>query len=236
VAILTTGDELVPVSSSPALGQIRNSNAPMLAALVAAAGGEPWVLPAAADNAESLDAALAQVDSADLLLTSGGVSAGKFDLVEAALTRKRARFRFTGVRIRPGKPAVFGELPRGKGADSRALPFFGLPGNPIASAVVFLLFAAPLLAALAGSRETLPRFGLARLSLPVDRHGKAGFTRFLPAFCDFGAIPGHPPQLVPVPSHGSGDLAALACSNCFMVVPEGTRSLEAGSLVNILLL
>jgi molybdopterin molybdotransferase len=236
VAILTTGDELVSVSSSPAPGKIRNSNAPMLAALVTAAGGEPWVLPAAADNAEALDAALAQVDTADLLLTSGGVSAGKFDLVEAALTRRKAEFHFTGVRIQPGKPAVFGEAPRGKGADSRELPFFGLPGNPIASAVVFLLFAAPLLAALAGSHEAFPRFCLARLSLPLERRGKAGITRFLPAFCDFGAIPGQPPQLVPVPSHGSGDLAALACSNCFMVVPEGTRSLEAGSLVNILLL
>ena len=112
VAILTTGDELVPVESSPAPGQIRNSNAPMLAALVAAAGGDPWVLPTAADNAQALDAALAEAATADLLLISGGVSAGKFDLVEPALARIGARFHFTGVRIQPGKPTVFGELPR----------------------------------------------------------------------------------------------------------------------------
>ena len=112
VAILATGDELVPVESSPAPGQIRNSNGPMLAAMVAAAGGEPWLLPAAADNAQALDAALAQAAEADLLLISGGVSAGKFDLVEPALARAGARFHFTGVRIQPGKPLVFGELPR----------------------------------------------------------------------------------------------------------------------------
>ena len=97
--------------SSPAAGQIRNSNAPMLAAMAAAAGGDPWVLPTAADNAEALDAALAQAAKADLLLISGGVSAGKFDLVEPALARAGARFHFTGVRIQPGKPLVFGELP-----------------------------------------------------------------------------------------------------------------------------
>jgi molybdopterin molybdotransferase len=112
VAILATGDELVPVESEPAAGQIRNSNAPMLAAMVAAAGGDPWVLPTAADTAEALDAALAQAAEADLLLISGGVSAGKFDLVEPALARMGAHFHFTGVRIQPGKPLVFGEMPR----------------------------------------------------------------------------------------------------------------------------
>ena len=114
VAILTTGDELVPVDAVPGPGQIRNSNAPMLAALVAAEGGEPWVLPAAADSADSLDAALAKAAKADLVLLSGGVSAGKFDLVEPALQRFGARFHFTGVRIQPGKPLVFGELPAGR--------------------------------------------------------------------------------------------------------------------------
>jgi molybdopterin molybdotransferase len=235
VAILATGDELVPVDSAPAPGQIRNSNTPMLAALVAAAGGEPWVLPTAGDNAQALDAALAQARAADLLLISGGVSAGKFDMVEPALARIAARFHVTGVRIQPGKPTVFGELPRGKRAGSRALPFFGLPGNPVSTAVTFLLFAAPLLAALAGSRESVPRFALARLTPPVERNAKAGLTRFLPAFCDFGARAGQPPQVRFVPWHGSGDLVALARSNCFLVVPEAAGKLKAGSLVHILL-
>jgi molybdopterin molybdotransferase len=232
VAILTTGDELVPVESSPAPGQIRNSNAPMLAAMVAAAGGEPWVLPTAADDAESLQVALAKAAKADMLLISGGVSAGKFDLVEPALARMDARFHFTGVRIQPGKPLVFGELP---GGAVRSLPFFGLPGNPVSSAVTFLLFAAPVLAALAGSRESGPRFALARLSAGTDRRGKPGLTRFLPASCNFHPLSGQLPEVALVPWQGSGDLAALARCNCFLVVSEEAASLPAGEIVRILL-
>jgi molybdopterin molybdotransferase len=112
--------------------------------------------------------------------------------------------------------------------------FMGLPGNPISSAVTFLLFAAPVLTALAGSRESRPRFVLARLSPPIERGGKAGLTRFLPAFCDFAATDGQPPQVALVPWHGSGDLLALARSNCFVVVPEDARSLKPGSLATIL--
>jgi len=237
VAILSTGDELVSVDASPAAGQIRNSNAPMLASMVARAGGEPWVLPTAADNAQALDDALMLASTADLLLISGGVSAGKFDLVEPALARLRARFHFTGVRMQPDKPTVFGELPRGKkaGRRSMALLFFGLPGNPIASAVTFLLFASPVLAALAGSRIACPRFAMARLAPPVDRNAKSGLTRFLPAFCDFGAVAGEPPRVAFVPWHGSGDLTALARSNCFLVVPEDANSLKPRALVRILL-
>ena len=239
VAILATGDELVPVEAEPAAGQIRNSNAPMLAAMVAASGGEPWILPRAADHAKALDAALAQAAQADLLVISGGVSAGKFDLVEPALARMGASFHFTGVKIQPGKPLVFGELPKGRGASKeksreklRAVPFFGLPGNPVSSAVTFLLFAAPVLAALGGSMGPGTRFALARLKSASDKHGKPGLTRFLPAHCDFG---GTIPEVELVPWQGSGDLAALARSNCFLVVPEEAHRLEAGSIVRILL-
>jgi molybdopterin molybdotransferase len=237
VAILATGDELVPVDSSPAPGQIRNSNAPMLAAMVAAAGGEPWVLPAAADSVQALDAALAHAVEADLLLISGGVSAGKFDLVEPALARRSAHFHFTGVRIQPGKPLVFGELPCSRQTEGKALvlPFFGLPGNPISSAVTFLLFAAPVLAALAGSRESGPRFALARLAHATDKHGKPGLTRFLPASCAFNLPSGGPPKVEPILWHGSGDLTAYARSNCFLVVPEETHRLKTGAIVRILL-
>ncbi|MGA2672346.1 MAG: gephyrin-like molybdotransferase Glp [Terracidiphilus sp.] len=240
VAILTTGDELVPVESSPAPGQIRNSNGPMLAAMVAEAGGEPWVLPTAADNAEALDRALEEAAEADLLLITGGVSAGKFDLVEPALARRDARFHFTGVRIQPGKPLVFGELPVRNARDLQdengTKYFFGLPGNPVSSAVTFLLFVAPVLAALAGSVEAGPRFALARLAPAADRHGKAGLTRFLPAHCTFGATDGDLPQVSFVSWHGSGDLSALAHANCFLVVPEEAHRLDPGAFVRILLL
>jgi len=248
VAILTTGDEIVPVKSLPGPGQIRNSNGPMLAAMVVAAGGEPWVLPAASDNALALDTALAQAAEADLLLITGGVSAGQFDLVEPALARAGARFEFTGVRIQPGKPLVFGEMPRHRDAVNKAkdptgmrspaaahaLPFFGLPGNPVSSAVTFLLFAAPVLAALAGSNETGPRFALARLARETNKHGKTDLTRFLPAHCDFGAG-GELPEVALVPWQGSGDLSAMARSNCFLVVPEEPKHPEPGAAVRILL-
>jgi len=254
VAILATGDELVPVEATPGPGQIRNSNAPMLAALVAAAGGEPWVLPAAADTADALDAALAEAVrtrpvrtrpvQADLLLISGGVSAGKFDLVEPALARIGAQFHFTGVRIQPGKPLVFGEIlgevrragaTQTQTAEAASLPFFGLPGNPVSSAVTFLLFGAPVLAALSGRQVHGPRFALARLAAGTDRRAKPGLTRFLPASCTFSAGVGQLPQVARIPWQGSGDLAALARSNCFLVIPEDTASLEAGEAVQILL-
>jgi len=233
VAILATGDELVPIESSPSPGQIRNSNGSMLASMVTAAGGVPLMLPTARDTAKALDSALDRAASADLLLITGGVSAGKFDLVEPALARLGARFHFTGVRIQPGKPLVFCELPCGSrksGQNHEGTKCFGLPGNPVSSAVTFLLFAAPVLSALAGRTGPSPRFALARLTHDVK--SKTGLTRFLPAACTFsGAIP----EVALVPWQGSGDIAAMALANCFLVVPEDSRRFRAGSTVRILL-
>ena len=258
VAILTTGDELVPVDHRPAPGQIRNSNGVMLAALVAQAGGEPWILPTAADNDRALDDALRQALTADMLLITGGVSAGKFDLVEPALMRLGARFYFTGVRIQPGKPLVFGDVllqeaehPSGAKAHSRSgavsarlkpcpdtkqapLPFFGLPGNPISSAATFLLFGSRILGALAGNSDSGPRFALAQLAKDVK--GKPDLTRFVPSHCDFDPSVSEVPEVKTVPSQGSGDLMSFSQSNCFLVVPEGTDRLKAGSKVRILLI
>ena len=233
VAILTTGDELVPFGGVPGPSQIRNSNAPMLAAMVSAAGGKAMILPTAADDADSLDEAIDQAAPADLLLISGGVSAGKYDLVEDALARAGGRFHFTGVRIQPGKPAVFGELSRDSGNQARVQPFFGLPGNPISTAVTFQLFVAPVLTALAGSSAPAPRFALARLAKACK--GKPNLVRFVPAFCDFQRQPGEPPSVAAVNWQGSGDLAAFALSNCCLVVPEGVNQLEEGEIVRILL-
>ena len=243
VAIISTGDELVPVEREPGPGQIRNSSSPMLAAAVADVGGEPWILPTAADDEVALDAVLARAAMADLLLVTGGVSAGKFDLVEPALARAGARFHFTGVRIQPGKPLVFAEMPRGQHADAhgamgqRVLPVFGLPGNPVSSVVTFLLFASPVLAALGGRLEIGSRFALARLSTAPEKHAKGGLTRFLPARCTFGARPGSVPEVAQVPWQGSGDLAALGRCNCFIVLEDDDPlALDAGGVVRILLM
>ena len=239
VAILATGDELVSVAADPGPGKIRNSNGPMLAAMVQAAGGEPILLPPAADTAKSLDKSIARAAGADLLILTGGVSAGKFDLVEPALERAGGKFHFTGVRIQPGKPTVFGEFSaRGPKTSPKSRPqccFFGLAGNPVSSAVTFTLFAAPILAALAGRRDFRPRFALARLAAGKDRHGKPGLTRFLPATCSYTDAPGSEPEVAFVPWEGSGDIAAWARANCFLVVPEPPLELEPGSMVRILL-
>ena len=233
VAILSTGDELVPIGSTPGPSQIRNSSSAMLAAMVSAAGGDPWILPIARDTARSLDAAIVRAAAADLLLITGGVSAGKFDLVEPALIRAGARFHFTGVRIQPGKPLVFAEIPRrstGSNQSRNSTKCFGLPGNPVSSAVTCLLFAAPVVAALAGRNEPGLRFALARLAEDVKT--KTGLTRFLPAACTFA---GPIPEVALVAWQGSGDLAAMARANCFLVVPEDADRLRTDSTVRILL-
>ena len=232
VAILSTGDEIVPVSSTPGAAQIRNSNGPMLAAMVEEAGGEPLLLPITPDDAAALDAVLVQACNADMLLITGGVSAGKFDLVEPALARAGASFHFTGVRIQPGKPLVFGDLP--KAAGGGAIPIFGLPGNPVSSAVTFLLFAAPVLAALAGTDELGPRFALAQLRRPAGKQGKGGLTRFLPARCTF-VENGDLPSVALVSWQGSGDIAAMARANCFLVLDDDSMHPKPGATVRILL-
>ena len=232
VAILATGDELVRVEETPGPSEIRNSNGPMLAALVSAHGGRAMVLPTAKDDADALDESIAMAARAEMLLVSGGVSAGKFDLVEAALERAGASFHFTGVRIQPGKPTVFGELPRTGNDGLATQTFFGLPGNPISSAATFLLFAAPVLAALSGRAELGPRFALARVKRECK--GKQGLTRFVPATCTFRGASGEEPEVEAVGWQGSGDLAAFARSNCFLVVPDGTEVLTAGRAATIL--
>lgn len=235
VAILNTGDEIVPVEVEPGPAEIRNSNGPMLAAQVSDAGGEPWLLPTAPDNTPALEASLRQACEADLVLISGGVSAGKFDLVEPVMASLGAHFHFTGVRIQPGKPLVFGQIPSTNSNQNqdRAKHWLGLPGNPVSSVVTFLLFAAPVLRALAGCAHRGPHFALARLA--EDMKGKRGLTRFLPANCDFAAPPGELPTVRRVEWQGSGDLVALAHSNCFLVLPEEAERVPAGETVRILL-
>ena len=110
VAILATGDELVDINLPPGPNEIRNSNSYSLAAQVLAAGGEPLILPIAPDAADELALLLRKGLEADLLLVTGGVSMGKYDLVEQVLASFEARFLFTGARIQPGKPIVFGEV------------------------------------------------------------------------------------------------------------------------------
>jgi molybdopterin molybdotransferase len=226
VAILATGDEVVDINLPPAQNEIRNSNSYSLAAQVYAAGGEPVVLPIAHDDLQDLSAMLRHGLTADLLLLTGGVSMGKYDLVEQALAFFNARFFFTGVSIQPGKPVVFGEV----GTGDRVVPFFGLPGNPLSTMVTFQLFVQPVIDGLSGSPARPLRFAQARLRSEFST--KTGLTRFLP-----GKLTGtlEQPEAEMVHWHGSGDLMAVSQANCYIVVPPDRKHFEAGETITVLL-
>jgi molybdopterin molybdotransferase len=222
VAILSTGDELVEVAEKPGPSQIRNSNSYSLAALVAECGGEPVQLPIAPDEEGKLTELIQEGLKADMLLLSGGVSMGKFDLVEQALKSLGARFFFTGALIQPGKPVVFGEV--------GAVPFFGLPGNPVSVMVTFELFARQMVEALSGAEPM--RFRSAKAKLTKEFKTKTGLTRFLPARLD-GAL--DDPEVELVPWQGSGDMLAAARANCYLVVPPDREKLAKGELVTVVM-
>lgn len=227
-AILATGDELVRVDETPLPYQIRNSNSHALAALVTANGGVPRMLPPAADTRESLRERIASARNAHVLLLTGGVSAGKYDLVEDVLQEFGAELLFTGVRMQPGKPAVFGHIPAD--GSHREQWVFGLPGNPVSTQVTALLFAMPMLRALGGETAPAPVFVGATLFTEVTV--RPGLTRFLPArlSCSLHAV-----TVEPTGWQGSGDLHSNARANCYLVVPPDAETMAAGSTVTVLL-
>ena len=228
VAILSTGDELVELEQEPKEHQIRNSNSYSLAAQVLAVGGEPLQLPIAPDDAISIRNLIQQGLETDLLLLSGGVSMGKFDLVEQVLSEMGAEFFFTGVAIQPGRPVVFGhvKIP----SKTRLTPFFGLPGNPVSTMVTFELFVTSVVRALAGELPVRLNTALARLGRAIKT--KTGLTRFLPAVLNGGL---HEPVVEVVPWQGSGDIHAAARANCYVVVPPDRESIAAGEMISVLM-
>jgi len=222
VAILTTGDEIVPVAETPGPFQIRNSNSYSLAAQVAQAGGEPVELGRARDESSELRGKIEQGLEADALVLSGGVSMGKYDLVEAVLRELGAEFRFDAVAIRPGKPAAFGVC-RGK-------PVLALPGNPVSTMVTFELFGMPLVDELSGAEARPLRLLKARLRHAVKL--TAPLTHFIPAKLMWLGEDAHVAALT---SQGSGDLAGLAQAESFLVVPETKLEFAPGEWVDVLL-
>jgi molybdopterin molybdotransferase len=223
IAVLSTGDELIEVAQQPAPTQIRNSNSYSLAAQIIAAGGEPVILPIAPDETSRLRELIEEGLKADLLLLSGGVSMGKHDLVEPVLKVLKAEFFFTGAKIQPGKPIVFGK--------AREKYFFGLPGNPVSTLVTFQLFSKPLIEALAGAAPQPLRFLQAKLK--SDLTVKPGLARFLPATLS-GEF--HRTEVEPVKWQGSGDVVSAAKADCYIVIPEVSSNLSVGSNVNVLLM
>jgi molybdopterin molybdotransferase len=227
VVVVSTGDELVEPSQVPGPGQIRNSNGVMLAALARQCEAEARTLPIAADEPAILASTLATGLEADVLVITGGVSAGNRDLVPASLEHLGVSRVFHKVRLRPGKPLWFGLGP--VRADGPGTLVFGLPGNPVSGIVGFLLFVQPALRALQARPAEATR--LARH--PLGRR-----------FAHSGDRPTyHPAQLVDAPSGttvetldwaGSGDLRTVAHADGFAIFPAGDRVFDAGEVVDFL--
>jgi len=245
VAVLATGDELVEIDRTPGPAEIRNSNSYSLAAQVQQAGGDAVRLPIVADELRQLHASIEEGLACDLLLLTGGVSMGKYDLVEQVLSELKAEFYFTGAEIQPGRPVVFGSCgvdtpvreDSRSAANSRTVVsggrrkyFFGLPGNPVSTMVTFELFVRPMIEALSGMMPQPLIFLGAKLKSSIRT--KTGLKRFLPALL---AGEFENAEVGLARWQGSGDIIALSRSNCYVVIPPDRERIEAGEWVSLLM-
>jgi molybdopterin molybdotransferase len=221
VAVLSTGDEVVDASVVPGPGQIRNGNGPMLLAQAARAGAVPRPLGIATDRVESLKPLIAQGLQAAVLVLSGGVSAGKLDLVPGVLRELGVEAHFHQVAMKPGKPVFFGS--RG------ATLVFGLPGNPVSALVCFELFVRPAVRRLLGHAEAGPR--LVQATLVEDFAYRTDRQTYFPAWLESreGRL-----LVRPVPWKGSPDLRSLTRANALVVFPVGDHQHRAGSPFDVL--
>ncbi|MEZ6144057.1 MAG: molybdopterin molybdotransferase MoeA [Planctomycetaceae bacterium] len=229
VGILATGDELVPVDVSPGPGQIRNSNQTMLVAQVAQAGADTRPLGIARDEREHLKALIAQGLECDILCLSGGVSAGKLDLVPSELVAAGVRQVFHKVNMKPGKPVWFGRLDAERTADGRPRWIFGLPGNPVSSMVCFELFVRTALRKLMGITPADPQPVKARLESAHTTRGDR--PTYLPANLQWTNTCA---CVRPANWQGSFDLRATANANAMILFPAGDRKFAAGEQVDVI--
>ena len=223
VAVLATGDELVPPGEEPGPGRLRNSNGPMLEALARRAGASVLGLGIARDDEADLARAIASGLDSDVLLLSGGVSMGLYDLVGGALRSAGAEILFERVAIRPGKPFTF--------ARRSGTLVFGCPGNPVSSYVIFQVFARAALRRLASHPVPAARPQPGRLAAPIrQKPGRAGYVQAR-AVVRNGRL-----DVEPVATSGSADLVSCARGNALVIVPADATTLPAGSEVRVLLL
>jgi molybdopterin molybdotransferase len=247
VAVLPTGNEIVSVDEQPGPGQIRNSNGPMLLSAAARAGGEPVDLGIARDDRDALKRAIEAGLAADVLVLSGGVSAGAFDLVPAVLAELGVEQVFHKIALRPGKPLWFGV----KRTTGHNVLVFGLPGNPVSSLVCFELFVRPAIAALSGGGFVGLRSVPAKLSHDFAHAG--GRVAYLPARVYFtpnemlslegrshdntSSQDSRANQIVEIlPWQGSADIATLARANVLAHLPSEKLHYVAGTNIDVLLL
>jgi molybdopterin molybdotransferase len=229
VAILSTGTELVPPDVVPAFGQTRNSNGPMISAAVQLLGAEPIPMGIAADRPEAIRAAVAQGLAADVLVLSGGVSAGDLDLVPDIFRRCGVEKVFHKVRLKPGKPVWFGILRREHAASTLV---FGLPGNPASSLVCFELFVRPAIRILAGADRDA--WHLPRVTATLVGGVKAAADRPVYLPCRLVRKAGGF-AAAPQPWSGSSDLLGLAGAGGLIALPSGGDRYEAGDEVEIVI-
>lgn len=227
VVVLPTGDELVEPHEVPGPGKIRNSNTVMLHSLASCDGARAESLPVAPDDPASLRASLAHGLGADLLIISGGVSAGQKDLVPASLLDLGVRRVLHKVRLKPGKPLWFGVGPE-RGLAPGTL-VFGLPGNPVSSLVCYLLFIRPALGMLGRRPQHRPQFVRARLVRRFEHRGDR--PTYFPSRCVSG---GGDHDIETLDWSGSADLCTVAHADGFAVFPAGDRDYPAGEIVDFL--
>jgi molybdopterin molybdotransferase len=215
VALLSSGDELIPVDEPLRPGKIRDSNTYTLAALIDEAGAEVVRLGIAADRRESVEGLLANAaaQKVDLILSSAGVSVGAFDFIKDVV-EAQGELNFWRVNMRPGKPLAFGRY--------KNIPFIGLPGNPVSAFVGFEVFVRPALERLSGlEAASRPRVRV-RLAEDVSSDGRESYLRvnvreesgILSAY-----LAGH---------QGSGNLLSIVQANALLIIPAGVKSLAAG--------
>jgi molybdenum cofactor synthesis domain-containing protein len=224
VAVLATGSELVAVDQKPGQDQIRDSNNYSISAYAEIAGAVVERRPLTGDETSLLQRQLAEAaERCDLIVTSGGVSMGVYDLTKAALRELKAEIFFERVALRPGKPTVFARLPNGT-------LVFGLPGNPVSVSVTFNLFARAALLAMQGATEVSLKAERAVLARSVK--GTTERESYLPA----QLTTNDDAELIAFPLKwgGSSDFVAFALTTALVIVPANVKSIEAGSLVTVL--
>jgi molybdopterin molybdotransferase len=221
VAVLSTGDEIVEPSQVPGPGQIRNGNGAMVMAQVSRAGGSPCFLGIARDRVDSLRASITEGLRSDILVLSGGVSAGKLDLVPGVLQQLGVEAHFHKVEMKPGKPVFFGT--RG------ATLVFGLPGNPVSALVCFELFVRPAIRRLKGHPDPGPKIVEALLAEDfAHRSDRPTYHAAVLQSAEAGW------QVRPVPWFGSPDLRGVLAANAFAVLPAGEHQFRAGHRLPVL--
>jgi molybdopterin molybdotransferase len=221
VAVIATGDELVEVHESPRPDQIRNSNTYTICAQVIEAGGEPLPLGIARDNLDDLRVQIQRGLEHDILIVSGGVSMGKYDLVEKVFAELGVEILFDKIAMKPGKPTVFGH--------AGPTYVFGLPGNPLSTIVSFHLFVRPLILFLLKAADTKPKVLDARLEAPAKCDPER--AALVPAVVRFDA---GQYWIHTAPWKGSSDLVGLAHANALLMIPSRAGTLEAGEMAQFL--